>query len=120
MYRLSYRLESEALYIHLPQWQPCQLCGIIICGNLLPVIDMAEEEEVERVNVHARVMVYVGYREKIFDAVWLDVKARLFPDFAYQTLLSGLCIVHESARQVQCTLGRVLGATRNQQFPLTV
>ena len=119
MYGLSDRTESEALHIDLPQREPGELGSIV--GSLhLHVVNATEEEEIERMDVHARIVIDIGNGEEIRHLTSLHLETCLFEDLPDHTLLSVLIVIHKTTGQVKGAFGRFLGTTGHQQFSFLV
>ena len=52
MYGLTYGTQPEPLYIDLPKGQPCQFCSIVSCFCYGLLINVANKEQIEGVDVH--------------------------------------------------------------------
>jgi hypothetical protein len=110
VYGLAYGAQSETLYIHLSEGYPLQFGGIVVGFYYSLACYVAQEEEVERVYVHTRVVINVGDRELVFDGVGIDVESGFFLDFPHHALFGVLVVIYKSARQVECALGRFLAS----------
>jgi hypothetical protein len=120
VYGLAYGAQSETLYIHLSEGYPLQFGGIVVGFYYSLACYVAQEEEVERVYVHSRIVVNIGDRELVFDGVGIDVESGFFLDFSHYALFGILIVVHKTARQVKCTFGGLFAASGHQQFAFVV
>lgn len=120
VYGLTDRAETEAFHVHITQWQPSQFGSIV--GGLDDgiVIDMADEEKVECMNVHAGIAIDIGDTEEITDIRCIDCEPRLFLNLANHALFCILIIVHEPAGQVESPLFRLPSSASHQQLTLSI
>ena len=117
MYSLTDRGEAKALYIDLSQRNPHTLSGIV--GSLDHVtVGMAQIKHIQRMDVHPRVTVDVGYRKEILHLS--DIKPCLFPDLSDDALFTTLSIIHETARQVKGVFGGLLATTGYEQLAFAI
>jgi hypothetical protein len=120
VYGLAYGAQSETLYIHLSEGYPLQFGGIVVGFYYSLACYVAQEEEVECVYVHSRVMVYIGDRELIFNGFGVDDESGFFLDFPHHALFGILVVIHKTARQVEGAFGGLLTTPGNQQFAFVV
>lgn len=78
------------------------------------------EEAVGGANDEVAVVVGVGQRKEVGELALVYVYAYLFLDFPDYGFLRALARVNKAADDVECALGRLEGAARNENLPLLV
>lgn len=112
--------QSETFHIDLTQRYPETGGSIIgsLDGNI--IFHMTDKKQVEGMDIHAGIVIDIGNGKEIGHIGTVDGKSCLLEDLPDHTLLGILVVVNETARQVECILGRFLTPTGHKQLTLVV
>ena len=118
MYSLTYRAQSETFYIDLVKGYPLQLSCVVGSLYFGILVNMAHKEKVERMYVHARISVHVGYREQILYGIGGYNEASLFLYLPNHALFGVLVVINKAAWKVECALCGLFASSGNKQLVL--
>ena len=110
--------QSEVSDAKLVEGHPEAVRHVVLGAQLRAVRNGTAEEEVEGVNHESGVFIEVGDGEAVFGT--FDGEPRLFAYLPCDTFLSGLVHVDESPGEVECSFGRVLRPSADEQFSFGV
>ena len=110
--------QTKLLNGNILQGHPKAFGRIVGCQRLGIGRHLTAEEEIEGVDIHARIQINIGEAEQIVGTG--DLQSRLLLHLAHHSLPGCLTRIGETSGQVERSLGWLLTPALHQQFATTI